>query len=209
LLDEQAQKTVTSGLRAGNRDAWAMLYDAYSADVWRYVARLLGQHASAVADVVQETFLEAAGSARRFDPERGSLWNWLTGIAHHRVAFYWRQTGRARERLKQMAARLPEIGDWLSDGQAPGERIEQLEVADLVRATLAELTAEYAALLTGKYVEDLSLVDLAHRWGGSTEAIKSKLARARREFRAEFERRADFTAETRRRGEDKTKAERR
>ena len=94
LLSEQDQLVVVRGLRNGDRDAWTALYDGYSEDVWRYVARLLGADATAVADVVQEVFLAAARSARGFNPERGTLWNWLSGIAHHQVATYWRQGAR-------------------------------------------------------------------------------------------------------------------
>jgi predicted DNA-binding protein YlxM (UPF0122 family) len=55
---------------------------------------------------------------------------------------------------------------------------------------LSQLSADYATLLTSKYMDDLSLEELAQQFGGPTasvEAIKSKLARARREFRAKFE----------------------
>ena len=60
MLDEPEQLAVAAGLREGRREAWTRLYDAYSRDVWRYVARLLGPEAAAVADAVQETFMEAA-----------------------------------------------------------------------------------------------------------------------------------------------------
>ena len=60
--------------------------------------------------------------------------------------------------------------------------------AELVRATLADLPADYAALLTEKYLDDRELAELSVRTGTSVEAVKSKLARARREFRAKFER---------------------
>jgi len=54
LLDEPDQLAVIRGLQTGCRDAWARLYDGYSVDVWRYVARLLGGDTANVADVVQE-----------------------------------------------------------------------------------------------------------------------------------------------------------
>ncbi|HND55545.1 MAG TPA: hypothetical protein PLV92_24190, partial [Pirellulaceae bacterium] len=45
-----------------------------------------------------------------------------------------------------------------------------------------------AALLTAKYLDDRSLEQLVGLFGGTVEALKSKLARARREFREAFER---------------------
>src|SRR5204863_9659214 len=86
LLDEHEQLAVIRGLREGSSEAWTRLYESYSVDVWRYVARLLGANAAEIGDVVQEVFREAARSARQFEPGRGTLWSWFIGIAHHRAS---------------------------------------------------------------------------------------------------------------------------
>jgi RNA polymerase sigma-70 factor (ECF subfamily) len=188
LLSETEQLAVLRGLRNGDRDAWTALYEAYSEEVWRYAARLLGADQAAVADVVQESFLAAARSARNFDPDRGTLWAWLTGIVHHQAAAYWRAAHRAA-RLPHLAELgAPELVRLFDNSEPADANGERRELADLVRRVLAELPADYAALLTGKYLDDQSLEALAAQWGGSAEAIKSKLARARREFRSKFER---------------------
>lgn len=188
MLDEHEQLSVIRGLQQGCREAWTKLYDGYRLEVWRYVARLLGPDAAAVADVVQETFVEAARSARRFDTDRGALAGWLTGIAHHRVASHWRQASR-QDRVRKLAeAGAAEICRLLDDEGPSSEWAEQQERAELVRYVLAELPPDYAALLTSKYLDDRSLTDLSQQANSSVEAVKSKLARARREFRTTFER---------------------
>ncbi len=187
MLDEPDQLVVIRGLRDGSRDAWTALYDGYSADVWCYVGRLIGGQSSEIADVVQETFLAAARAARQFDATRGSLWSWLAGIAHHQAAAHWRRSGKT-ERVRELAeAGAIELRQWW-EGTASAEALcEQCELAELVRGILAELPTDYSALLTAKYLDDQSLDEMARRFGGSVEAIKSKLARARREFREKFE----------------------
>lgn len=187
MLDEPDQLATIRGLREGNREAWIALYDGYCNDVWRYACRLLGPDTAAVADVVQETFLAAAQTARQFDPNRGPLWGWLAGIAHHRVAWHWRQAARDA-RVRQLAETgADDIRQWLDRTESPDELCERSDLADLVRRVLAELPAEYATLLTAKYLDDRSLAELAQQCGSSVDAIKSKLARARRQFRAAFE----------------------
>ncbi len=194
MLDEHDQSAVICGLQHGNREAWAALYTGYSSDVWRYVARLVGPEVTDVADVVQETFLAAARSARQFDPGRGSLWSWLTGIAHHHVSLYWRQIGKAA-RLQTLAeAHAAELQRWLDESEADGLPFEQSELAELVRGVLAELPSDYAALLTAKYLDEQSLDELSQQWGHSVEALKSKLARARREFRRKAGRKIEAEA---------------
>lgn len=183
--DEQA---VFRNLRSGDRDAWTALYDRYSEDVWRYVARLIGPDAAAVADVVQEVFLAAAKGAQRFDPDRGTPWAWLAGIAHHQTAAWWRQRGRAARLHVLLESGQADVRRLL-DGAGPvDELLQRRELVDLVRFVLAELPPDYAVLLAAKYQDERSLEDLAKQQGGTTESVKSKLARARREFKSKFER---------------------
>ena len=187
MLDVTDQQAVIHGLRLGDRHAWSALYDGYSADVWRYVARLVGPETASVADIVQETFLAAARSARQFDSQRGTVWAWLSGIAHHQAALYWRQIKKT-QRLKELAeSHSDELRRWLDDSEAADEPWQRRELAETVRGVLADLPAEYSSLLTAKYLDDRTLEDLSSQLGGSVDAIKSKLARARREFRVRIE----------------------
>jgi len=188
LLSPHDELAVVRGLRDGDRTAWTTLYDEYSADVWRYVARLIGNDPTAVADVVQEAFLAVAGSARRFDPARGRLWPWLAGIAHHQAAAWWRQRERSNRLQRLLETGRAEIRRLLDVAQPIEDLLERRELVDLVRYVLAEIPSDYAALLTAKYLDDRSLDEMATEVGGSVDAVKSKLARARREFRAKFER---------------------
>lgn len=188
LLDEPAQQAVICGLRDGHRASWTALYDGYSTDLWRYVARLVGSSSNDIADVVQETFLAAARSARHFDPGRGTLWTWLTGIAHHQIAQHWRQVGKRARILELAQTQAVEIGRGNFDRDGVRDVWERGELADLIRAALASLSSDYASILIGKYMDELSLEELTQREGGTVDAMKSKLARARREFRVRFER---------------------
>jgi RNA polymerase sigma-70 factor, ECF subfamily len=187
LLAPHEQTAVARGLRDGGAGAWNALYDGFAADVWRYVARLLGSDAASVADVVQETFLGAARSAGGFDPERGTLAGWLFGIAHRQVGLHWRRQSRADRQLRAAAAAAEEARR-AGRTNDPSETTGQGELTDQVRSVLAEISAEYARLLLAKYLDQRSLADLAEENGDSVDAVKSKLARARREFRAKYER---------------------
>ena len=178
---------VIRGLRDGDREAWTALYDRYSEDVWRYVARLLGSDVAAVADVTQETFLAAARSARGFDPARGSVGGWLIGIAQHRVALHWRELGRVEHWRKLAESGAAEIRDWLDGRESAADDGNRRELADSVRRVLAEMSPDYAALLAAKYLDQRSLDEISRENDRSIDATKSKLARARVEFRTKFE----------------------
>jgi RNA polymerase sigma-70 factor (ECF subfamily) len=195
-MDEQQERVVVQGLRAGKTEAWQALYEAYAERVWRSVARLLGPNPADVADVVQETLLAAARSAATFDPERGALWLWLWGIARRQVALHLRKQQR-HERLRQagawLAASNGRLLRWL-DGHEPSppEALVAAELVTLVRATLTELPEDYETVLTAKYLDGDSVEVIARRERSSEAAVRSRLARARQAFRLAFRRYADY-----------------
>jgi RNA polymerase sigma-70 factor (ECF subfamily) len=182
--EELADSAVAAGLRAGDSAAWATLYDAHADRVWRVVARLLGPGCeSAVGDVVQETFLAAAKSARGYDPARGPLWGWLWGIARTQCALHRRTRARhARDPARELAR----VGS--ADGVDPLDSAAAREDAERVRTTLLELPADYGRLLAAKYLLDTPTDDLARAERVSVTAVRSKLARARDAFRERFAR---------------------
>ena len=84
-MSDDPDRQIAAGLLAGKSEAWTALYESHFDRVWRLAGRMIGPDGAAVADVVQETFLAAARSARTFDPSRGPIWSWLAGIVRNQV----------------------------------------------------------------------------------------------------------------------------
>ena len=189
-MDDQQQREVARGLREGKTEAWRALYDAYCRPVWHLIARAMGPDSADIGDVVQETFLAAAASARSFDPSRGSLWMWLTGIARRQVALHYRQrkrTDREKDHRGLTAGGARQVLRWLDNGSdAPEEILAAAELSSTVRATLTELPTDYETLLTAKYLDGASVEQIASASDSSSTAVRSKLARARKAFRRIF-----------------------
>ena len=179
---------IVAGLQRGSRRAWVRLYETYAERLWCEVARLMGSGAADVADVVQEVFLAAATSAGRFDPDRGSLWVWLVGIARRQVALQFRrQTSRLQNARRWWASLDGSAKQWLSGwADAPDNVLESKELAWLARVALLELPADYQTLLTRKYLDGAPAKQIAREADSNAEAIRAKLMRARRAFRKTF-----------------------
>ena len=178
---------ITVGLRAGNSDAWAALYDAYFDRVWNLASRMIGPDAQSVADVVQETFLAAARSAAGFDPGRGPLWLWLAGICRNHVGMHFRRR-RRDDRVRSggdLHADLAGLQARLQ-GAGPGETALLDDEADWLRMTLATLPDEYRSVLTARYLEETPIETLATQSGCSAGAMRSRLTRARKALREAF-----------------------
>jgi RNA polymerase sigma-70 factor (ECF subfamily) len=191
-MDKQTETDIAEGLRAGDPDAWLALYDLYAEPLWRHVGRLMGPDGASVADVVQETFLAAARSARRFDPHRGSPRVWLWTIARRQVALHYRKDRQRSALLRAQRWWTSVDGhkdDWLGRVEKPpAEVLASRELAELVRHSLRELPVEYQLLLTAKYVDNAPIERIADEVQGSPVAVRSKLARARKAFRRAFTR---------------------
>ena len=175
-MNEQQERAIAQGLRAGDPEAWRTFYDTFCERVWRTAARRIGANSADVADVVQETFLAAARSAGQFDPERGPLWAWLTGILRNQVALQFRKKQR-HERIRELD---------VPSGQDRHER-QRAELAALVREALTELNDDYTSLLSAKYLDEETVEDIAASEQTTTTAVRSKLARARRAFRDAYD----------------------
>jgi RNA polymerase sigma-70 factor (ECF subfamily) len=194
-MEPQQERALAQALRQGQAEAWRTLYDTYAEQVWRFVARRMGPAAADIADVVQETFLAAARSAPSYDPGRGTVWTWLSGIARNHVALYYRKQSRharVRQAGEWLAAGNGQIERWLEGGgEAPPALLDAAELATLVRATLTELPEDYESLLAAKYLDGQPVEEIAGHHRSTVVAIRSKLARARRAFREAFLKHAD------------------
>ena len=189
-MDKNTEREIAQGLQQGDRQAWLQLYEAYAVSVWRNISRLVGNDSAAVADLVQETFLAAARSARNFKPDRGTLWIWLWTIARRQVALYYRKQkleivlSQARQWWTSLDG---EKFDWIdAKADMPPDILESQELAILVRLTLNELPGDYQTLLIAKYVDNQRAERIAEQMGSSEVAVRSKLARARKAFRKAY-----------------------
>lgn len=185
-LDEAG---IVRGLRNGDREAWDSLCKLYSERVCRYVARLVGNDAEAVTDVFQETMLAVAKNGREIR-EDTRLWSWLSTVSHNQAALYWRRVYRNRSDTL--------VAGTLSDGSAndPVETLSRTETRHSIRAVLAQMNSEHVALLSAKYIHEMTISEIVAMTGGTTESIRSKLARARKDFRERIERLASGSGDS-------------
>jgi RNA polymerase sigma-70 factor (ECF subfamily) len=187
-MDRHSHDRIAAGLRAGDRAAWLELYDTYAQRVWRNTARLMTDQSS-VGDVVQETFLAAARSARGYDSRRGPLWVWLWTIARRQIALYYRKqkpTVSLDAALEWWGSLDDRKTELVSRMDAPLRMLESRELGTLVRHTLTRLEPEHEILLLATYVDEMPVKEISKQLLCSTVAVRSRIARAKAAFRREF-----------------------
>ena len=155
---------------------WKTIVEQYGGLVWATACRLVGNCADA-SDCFQETFLEAVKISRR-EPVRD--WSGLLRhLATARALDLLRVRCRRRDRIEVMAD-----PDALVSREAdPGQEAEAAELAERLRAVLAQLPQDQAAVFCLSCLDKLSYREIGERLGVTTNAVGVLLHRARGRLR--------------------------
>ena len=168
-------------IRQRDRTAWATLYEQHVREIYAFISHLVRANRPLAEELHQEVWLSAIDSIDRFDPRRGTLRRWILGIARRQVALQFRRASRA---VPAPAASAEGSCEPVDDAFLPEDHIEQAERAALVHAAMTSIAVERRELLQAKYIDGLSVRQLAKRSGRTEKSVESLLARARTELRA-------------------------
>lgn len=168
-------------------DAW---FRQYSDALYNFIYYRVAQDAEVAADVVQETFLEGIRKIRRYDPERGTMFTWLTYMSRNHIKRARRNADRQvpiAEDWEQLDATLARAYKSLAIEPLPDEILQRSELTALVQATMSSIPTNYRQALNEYYYEKKSARDVGTSLGITEGAAKSLLHRARQAFKTAFE----------------------
>ncbi len=174
--------------RGGDSRAAGELIERHAPGVLTLLTRMLSDRHLA-QDMAQETFLRAYRSLDRFDVDRG-FGVWVRAIAWNLAIDQIRRQKRRGERLGFGGLdddRTDDSGTTLDlpdhREEPPEARIERFEERALVRRVLDLLPAPSRAVLVLRDLEGLSYEDVAQVLDCPLGTAKSRINRARLEFR--------------------------
>jgi RNA polymerase sigma-70 factor (ECF subfamily) len=171
-------------VRDGDDDAFAELTARYSARVFGFFCRRLGDRQES-EDLTQEVLLRLFRSRQRYQP-RARFSTWVFHITQN-VA-----RNALRFRQRHPSVRLPATADEADlmnvllsgSGDAPSRPLERAELASVVRAAVAGLGARQRAALELHQFEDHTYAEVAALLDMTPKAAKSLLYRTRNLLRA-------------------------
>jgi RNA polymerase sigma-70 factor, ECF subfamily len=156
----------------GDSDAARALIDDHLPAVYGFVFARVGGDESAAQDILQETVVEAIKSADSFRGE-SELKTWLCTIARRRIFHHF----KSERREAVIASKL----SLVDSGQFESE-----ERDEVVRA-LGRLPALHRQVLVLKYLDGLSVKEIAGEFGRPGVQVQSLLQRARDGFKKQME----------------------
>lgn len=174
------------GLRERSPEAVQHLNECWVPSIWRFVYVRVGGDQHLAEDIVSETVLALITAAGDPDHHIENPGGWLRGVAANKVRDHFRAAARVQHLLDQ--AQQVTGNDEDDD---PSGRQEQTERREAVRAVLDSLEDSYRMALEWKYIDRVSVREIAARLELTEKAAESVLFRARREFRERLRRRTD------------------
>ena len=123
-------------------------------------------------DVTAETFLAAVSAVQRDAVETMTV-AWLVGVARHKLVDHWRRQAREDSGLR-----------LLNDEQVEDDGVDERFDRAQAQAVLLQLGAHHRSALTLRYLDGLSVPEVAECLGRTVHATEALLVRARNAFRA-------------------------
>lgn len=181
----RADADLVERLRRGERTAFEEFFREYHPKLYRFALRRLQRDVQAAEDAAQAAICAGLRSLHTYRGE-AALLTWLCTICRRQIG--------SRSVVNVVAIREddPEVQAALeallaSERDDPFAAATTGQVRDAVLAALDYLPSDYADALEWKYVQELSVEEIAHRLGRSMKATESLLTRARGAFREAFQ----------------------
>lgn len=160
------EKALVKRCQRGDRQAFDELIRLY----YDYVSGFLLKNTAdeiLSEDLTQETFLKMIRSIEKFDTGGSAAFGtWLITIAKNCYIDYLRKNRIRFEDIDLLA---------LEDSRSVADEVERKLEYEMLLTELEKLPAEQALAIRLKYVEDMTLAQIAERFGVQPKTIKSRI----------------------------------
>lgn len=165
-----------SRILARDRRAMHTFYVTYAPRLRGYIRGKIA-NSEDVEEILQDSLFAFLEAVRDF-AGRASLKTFLFSITSHKIIDFYR-----KKKLKQVVfSRLPQLEELISPVLNPEQEFDVAQFREKVSRTLARLLPRYRQILTLKYLDNVSVSDIARKLAISFKSAESRLFRARKAF---------------------------
>jgi RNA polymerase sigma-70 factor (ECF subfamily) len=157
-------------------DPVAAVYRRALPQVYGYLLPRCGSVAVA-EDLTADTFAAAIRAAGDVNPPDLTI-AWLIGVARHKLVDHWRRMAREERGLRVADSGVDDPWDDALD-------------ADAAHDVLRQLSGPHRAALTLRYLDGLTVAEVADHLGRSLHATETLLTRAKAALRRVYEEKRD------------------
>lgn len=169
--------------KSGDQLALQQLYELHTKPLYAFIAHHLDDPQEEVEDIWQETWMAAMHALQGFRGEC-SFFTWLCSIARHKIADHFRRIGRMENILTSEG--FEDNTNLFDSDPIPEQTLADKALRLQVVETLMVLPVDYRVALMHRYVDELSVSEVARKMGKNYKITESLLTRARKAFQTEF-----------------------
>ncbi|HET6382975.1 MAG TPA: sigma-70 family RNA polymerase sigma factor [Armatimonadota bacterium] len=176
-------------VRRGDTRAVTEFYHRYLDRVFNFVYHRVGGSVEDAEDVTQDTFISAFRSIHHFRGD-AAIFTWLCGIAKNKVRDFIRQRHRAKDIPREQMVDMEDqdaLETAMSDvwqRSLADDVVDQDMARSVVRELFARLSDDEREALWLRYVEELSVKEIAQVLGRTPKGIEGLLTRAKKKAAA-------------------------
>ena len=183
---ELSDSVAVAQARAGDSNAFRVLVERHSRNLFRLAYRMTG-HQEDAEDVVQETFLRAYRQLSKFD-DRAGFGTWLYRIAANCSLDLIRARKRRNERQEAAEEASPDLIQSLPDAAPTPDRLAMSgEVERKVARVMNELSEMERSAFVLRHYEGMCIDDIGRTLGVQPNAAKHSVFRAVQKLRRALE----------------------
>ena len=173
---------------SGDEAAFDEFFDRYFPRLYRFAIARLGGNEDASEEIVQRVLIHALERLHTYRGE-AALLTWLCTLCRREMGAWHEREGRIpvvsfSDDRPEMRAMLDALA--AADADDPEAALRVRELTGIVQQTLDHLPGRYGDVLEWKYIQELSVSEIAERLGVGYKAAESLLTRARAAFREGF-----------------------
>ena len=186
-IDSDSERELVRRMLGGHEGAFDEFFADYFPRLFRFAVSRL-RDPNAAEDVVQISLIAAVRNLGSWRGE-ATLFTWLCAICRREIGAWEKRTSRRaavplEEDAPGIRAALESIGAAV---EAPDAGLARADTGRMVQLVLDHLPARYSRALEWKYLEELSVDEIAARMDCTPKAAESLLTRARDAFREAFD----------------------
>jgi RNA polymerase sigma-70 factor, ECF subfamily len=173
LSDREISAAIVESCRAGDRDAFRVLYDLYKDRVYSISLYFFHGDQSEACEATQQVFLKLMTSIGQFRGE-AEFSTWL-----YRLVVNACMDAARRRRAEPIAADRPRL-EAFGRGSSQEDDYARAQMAESVRSAVWALPTKFRIAVLLRYFEDLSYEQMAEALHCSMGTVASRLSRGHR-----------------------------
>lgn len=171
-MDQKTESEIIARVLSGDRQAYALLVEAYKGPIFNLAYRMTGSREDA-DDLTQDIFIRAYQKLQQFD-QSNKFFTWLYTIGINLIRNHLKKNARDVSHLAAADSVLESQTQGNERGEGDGlsdDRMIRLE------KIIQQLPVDLREAIILKFIQDLTFEEVANITGDSVSAVKMRIYR--------------------------------